>query len=459
MKDFPGARPARSARPLGRIVGVRIVLFAGLAMLAQLVAVLWEYGRDPENLGRLMLEQETTALAGGLRENGTRLAYELPTGLASRYDVAGSGYVARVRTANGVVLFSHCDAACADHFLPLDVNPPSFWLRHIAPGYPMSIAGGRTVQIGDRAVFIEIAIAGDPRAAVWGVLFDEALEHMLVPMSLTVIFVLGATLLSIRAALRPVVRAAHKAETLDPLRSDARLDDAGMPREIAQLTGAVNRSFDRIRELMAAQKLFTSAIAHEIRTPLAVIRLELEGIDDVRARRAMGEVDELTRLLQQLVTLARLEATDRATFTPMGLDDMLGEVVGSLAPWVYAHGATIAFEPSGNARVIAHVGLLKDAVRNLVENAVRHGGPGVAVLVGTEPGPCVTVMDDGKGYRLAGTEGYYAPEGGVGIGLEIVSRIAALHGGDFTLTANEPRGTKALLRLPPAAAPSTPDPA
>lgn len=453
MTRPPASRTA--VRPLGRIVGWRIVLFAGLAMLAQLVAVLWEYGRDPDNLGRLMLEQETTVLASGLTRNGTRLAYELPPGLASRYDVAGSGYVARVRTASGVVLFSHCDAACTDHFLPLDLNPPSFWLRRIAPGFPISIAGGRTVDVGDRAAFIEIAIDRDPHRAVWGVLFKEAFDHMLVPMSLTLIFVLGGTLLSIRAALRPVVRAARVAEGLDPLCTDTRIDEAGMPLEIAQLTGAVNRSFDRIRELIGAQKLFTSAIAHEIRTPLAVIRLELEHIDDFRARRAMGEVDDLTRLLEQLVTLARLEATDRAAFTSIGLDDLLGEAVGSLAPWVYAHGATIAFEAAENARVIANVGLLKDAVRNLVENAVRHGGPGVAILVRSEIGPSVTVTDNGKGYSPAGGADHYAPEGGLGIGLEIVSRIAALHGGDFKLTAIEPRGTKATLKFPPALAEMT----
>lgn len=441
--------PAQRPRPLAWIVGWRIVLFAVIAMLAQLAAVLWEYGSDPDNLGRLMLEQETTALAAGLTRNGTRLAYELPPGLANRYDVAGSGYVARVRTASGAVLFSHCDAACTDHFLPLDVNPPSFWLRRTAPGYPLSIAGGRTVDVGDRAAFIEIAIVGDPRGAVWGVLVDEALEHMLVPMSLTLIFVLGATLLSIRAALRPVARAAQVAESLDPLRSDARIDDAGMPLEIAQLTGAVNRSFDRIRELMTAQKLFTSGIAHEIRTPLAVIRLELEGIDDFRARRAMAEVDDLTRLLEQLVTLARLEATDRAAFVSIGLDDLLGEVVGSLAPWVYAHGATIAFEPSENVRLTANVGLLKDAVRNLVENAVRHGGEGVGVIVSSQAGPSLNVTDNGRGLLPVGREGPYTPEGGTGIGLEIVSRIAALHGGDFEIMTNQPCGTKAAIRFSP----------
>ena len=67
--------PVEARRPLGRIVALRIVLFAALAMLAQAIAVLVEYGRDPEYLSLLALEQETDALAAGLTHSGTRVSY------------------------------------------------------------------------------------------------------------------------------------------------------------------------------------------------------------------------------------------------------------------------------------------------------------------------------------------------------------------------------------------------
>ncbi len=442
-----------AAAPLGRIVALRIMLFAALAMLTQLVAVLVEYGSDPEYLSLLALEQETDVLALGLSVQGNHLSYQLPDAHAGRYGTEDSGYVARVRTANGVVLFSHCDAACTEHFLPLDLNPPSVWLRVLTPGYPLSFAGGRIIEKEGQRIFFEIAVERDTQHVVWEVLADEVLDHMILPMSLTLIFVLGATLLSVRSALRPVTAAAEQAEELDPLSPDARIEEAGMPREIAQLAGAVNRSYARTRELMAAQKLFTSAIAHEIRTPLAIIRLELERIDHPAARRATAELDELSHFAEQLVTLARLEALDRSGFQPVALDDLGRDIVGTMAPFVYSHGASIAFEGSDNPTLPGNAALLKDAVRNLIENAVRHSGPGIAIVVRTDDGPGLSVSDDGTGFvpsRAGDAPGHYKRAGGLGIGLEIVRRIAALHGGRLELEPVEPHGTRARLIFAPA---------
>lgn len=442
-------RKAGSASPLFGIVATRILLFAAVAMVAQLAAVLWEYGSDPENLARLMLERETQELANGLTPKGTRLVYELPLALASRYGSEGSAYVARLRTRSGAILFSHCDVACTEHFLPLDLDPPTFWLRSRSEGFPLNFVGGRTVEVGGRTIFIEVAINGDPEHAVWSVLMHEATDHMVVPMSLTLVFVLGATLLSIRTALAPVAKAAAEAGTQDPASAGAALDTRGMPREIAQFAGAVNRSYARLREVMQSQKLFTSAIAHEIRTPLAVVSLELERIDDPRARRTVAEIEALSGFLDQLVALARLEAVDRAGFAPIDIDALLHELVASMAAWVYERGASIALEAGGGGTVTGQGALLRDAVRNLVENAVRHGGPGVAIVVASEPG-CIRVSDNGRGLpqeEAAGPSRYYRRAGGLGIGLEIVRRIAALHGASFELRAGSEGGTVAEIRF------------
>ncbi|MFT0858582.1 sensor histidine kinase [Ancylobacter sp. G4_0304] len=444
----------RSARPLGALVARRIVLFTLLAMLVQLGFVVAQYAADTGNLSRLLLERETAALAEGFSIRQSTLSYELPEALRGRYDVEGSGYVARVRTPSGVILFSHCDASCTEHFLPLDINPPNFWLRTLKEGYPLSFAGGRTVDIEGRPTFIEIAIDGDRQGALWEVFADEVTEHMLVPMGLALFVVLGASLYSIRVALRPVRDAAATAELLDPMKPDGALSTQGMPLEIAQLAGAVNRSYERVRNLIAGQKLFTSAIAHEIRTPLAIIRLELERIDHPRAARAIREIDELTRFLEQVVALARLEATGRDGFAEVHLDQLLEEVVGTLAGMVYAGGASIGFEGSTDPVVSGSAPLLRDAVRNLIENALRHGGPGVAIRIVSTSDGHIDVIDDGVGFvaqPVSDALGHYKRSGGLGIGLEIVRRICELHGARFDIRRAGARGTVATiaLTLPP----------
>ncbi|MBB5754052.1 sensor histidine kinase [Prosthecomicrobium pneumaticum] len=440
--------------PLGVIVTRRIVLFAVLAMIAQLGIVFADYYRDDGGLGRLLIERETEAIAAGFGE-GRRLAFSLPKALEARYAVSGDGYFARVRTASGTVLFSDCGDACADHLLPLAVDPPTFWMRRIAPGKPLSVAGGRTFRIAGTDVLVEIAVVRDQDGLMWGVLGHEVVDHMIVPMGLILVFVLGATLFSIRRALQPVHRAAAAADALEPERPGARpLDIAGMPREIGQLVAAVNRAFARVAELVRAQKVFTSAVAHEIRTPLAVIKLELERIEDPRARKAEADLDQLAAFVEQLTALARLEAIDHDAFVPVDLGRLTEETVGALAPFVYARRHRIAVAIEGTPLMLGMPGLIGDALRNLIENAVRHTPEGTAIRVGCGPAAVLCVIDDGPGGALPQNEampGTSKRAGGLGIGLEIVRRIAAIHGGRLDIGEAVPHGTAAVLHFPPLA--------
>jgi len=99
------------------------------------------------------------------------------------------------------------------------------------------------------------------------VLWNEVTDHMIVPMGILVVFVLGASLLSITTALRPVRRAAKEAAAIDAADPQSRLDTVGMSLELAQLAGAINEAIARVRHLMEAPKLLTSALAHGVRTP------------------------------------------------------------------------------------------------------------------------------------------------------------------------------------------------
>jgi signal transduction histidine kinase len=433
------------------IVVRRIVFFSGFAMLAQVGGVFAEYWSDDQSLGRLAIKMQTDALSQGLVVGERKVAFTLPDALQDRYRTADSGYFARVRTASGAVLFSNCDKDCAAHFLPLDLKPLTFWMTQIAAGKPLNVAGGRVMAVKPEPVVIEVAIVGDRDGVLWEVLAHEVQDHMILPMSLLLVFVLGATTWSIAQALRPVREAAERVAALNPLAPDARLPTDGMPMEIARFTQAVNAAFDRVVELMRSQKLLTSAISHEVRTPLAIARLELEKIDDPRARKVEQDLEALNRLVEQLTNLARLEGAGLAKAVPIQPAEMAEQVVGALAPLVYASGKTIEFADIGSTVFNGHPALVENALRNLVENAVRHSGAGAAIRVEAGPGPEFSVRDDGgltNGNALA--KGPASNADRLGLGLKIVARIAEIHGGSFSLNSVPYQGTTARIVFGPS---------
>lgn len=444
---------------LGRIVARRIVAFALIAMAAQSAWMLWRYLGDPDHMADHLVDAEISTLSAGVTLRDGRPAFELPAALASRYGGQSTGYAARVRVADGATLWRSCDEACLRKAFAIDMPPSASWMRRTGEGYPLSVAGGHEARTSAGVVFVEVAIDRDPQRAVRAVIAEELAEEMLLPTAVTLAFAVGASLYSIARSLAPVKAAARVASRIDPLKPETRIDPAGMPLEVAGFVHAVNRSYARLRELMAAQRTFTAAISHEIRTPLAAIRLELEGVDHPRARRATAELDDLVAFVEQLTALARIEAAGRPAAEAVDLTAALREMVAGVAPWVFDQGASIAFAEDGGAVVKGDARLIRNAARNLVENAVRHGGPGVAVTVRAGPGRSFAVENDGReasgAKEIAGLV-CARRAGGLGVGLEIVRRIATLHDARFEILNRETGGVVARMTFAEAGKGGTP---
>jgi signal transduction histidine kinase len=433
---------------LGAIVTRRIIFYAALAMVGQLVAVVIQTWSDDLQLGHMAIEHESFALAKGLTREAGGLSYTLPRSLRIRYEQGRRDYFARIRSKSGVVLFSNCDVECAERFLPLNVDPPNFWVRRLAPGKPLNVAGGLLVDRGVEPILVEVAILGDKDHVVGAVLLHEIKDHMAAPMSLLLLVVLAATVFSIRRALKPVVQTAAQIPNINPLKKETRLATDRLPLEVATLTSAVNKACDRVGELMRAQRDFTSAISHEVRTPLAIAHLELEKILDPRARKVEADLQTLNQLVEQLTTLARLEGADCIPIQKIDLRHIGEEVVSAMAPLIYASGKTIELVDRGSSAFQGYPSLIENAMRNLVDNAMRHSGPQAHIQLEVGPGPAFRVSDNGMPNVTSQAKLAIPSPPRMGLGLRIVGRIAEIHGGHLDINKSSAGGMVAQVSFP-----------
>ncbi|WP_258059999.1 MULTISPECIES: cell wall metabolism sensor histidine kinase WalK [unclassified Rathayibacter] len=284
-----------------------------------------------------------------------------------------------------------------------------------------------------------------------------------VPLLIALVAVVCAVVVG--RALRPVERMRDEAEAVTSSALDRRIAAPGSGDEVDRLAHTLNRMLDRLQSGQERQRRFVSDASHELRSPVAALRQTAEvalahpdRLDSARLARTVAEESvRLGGLIEGLLLLARAdEARLAVAAAPVDLDDLaLGEVRR-----LRDSGARVDASGISPVQAVADEALLSRALRNLVDNAVRHRSSQLALSTRIDGAEAVlAVDDDGPGIPAAERErvlerfvrldeGRARDAGGSGLGLAIVAGIARAHGGRVVVDDSALGGARVEVRVP-----------
>jgi signal transduction histidine kinase len=289
-----------------------------------------------------------------------------------------------------------------------------------------------------------------------------------------VIFLIGVMSLTIASfSLQPLEKFSKSLEQISPKHLEARLVEQNHARELRHLASKFNSLLERVQQAFESEKRLLGDAAHELKTPLAVIKAECDiALSKTReAERYAASLQEVRTvadtMLEQingLLTLARLDSgiLDAGDFHHISLNNCVADAIRIAEPLAKKKNIAISIALNNEITVLGDQSTLTEAILNLVENAIKYNHPGgfVAVeLANREHFAELVVIDTGLGISIEDQERifdrFYRSAAarnteGSGLGLSIVRAIARTHQGDVTAEAQPDGGSRFILRLPVA---------
>lgn len=316
--------------------------------------------------------------------------------------------------------------------------------REPVAALPVRISAQRTLVVGR---------SRPDKDALAFTIIQEGLEGLAIVILPFALFSLLIIWRITERSLRPVARASEQARAIGPRNPGARIDTEDLPSEVRPLAEAANEAVERLAQAYEMEKRLTADAAHELRTPLTVLGLRLQqakrkGVMDWP--KIEREIAAMNALVDQLLDLARkesaAEAADPADAPLVSLPRLMREAAAAVLPLIEAAGRVLEVEAPEQAQLRGRPEDLRDLMRNLLENALKHGAGRIRIRLSRvespEPGFLLQVEDEG---RAPLTDALFqrfrkgdSSSAGSGLGLSIVRQVARNHGGEAAFAAGSP---------------------
>ncbi|MCJ9704899.1 MULTISPECIES: ATP-binding protein, partial [unclassified Bradyrhizobium] len=372
-----------------RIVFLHILAVAVVAIFLPLV-LFWLLNSEIDQLHRDAMRAQAEVLAQRIvAQPDGLMTFNLPDSLKGLYSDAYGRYQYDIRDAEGRLLFSSHPRSAA------------------AARSSESISGAAvTRDIDGKTVRVQVA----EDLAHRDVIIDDIVSNFFRRVgwiTIPILLVLLATdIIIFRRAIAPLWKASEEASNIGPARTDIRLPTEQIPREILPLVTAVNQALDRLEDGFRLQRQFTADAAHQLRTPLTILRTRIETLDDRAARQALhADIEAMSRLVAQLLEIAELDTLVLDPGETADLRAVCADVVASIAPFAISQHKDIALKGTdAPVKIHGNSEMLQRAIFNLAENAIKFTAKDTTVDVEVDEDGSVRVRDCGPGIAEAERE-------------------------------------------------------
>jgi len=346
-------------------------------------------------------------------------------------------------------------------------NSATLYMNEIGASAIAILPGGNFSE--DNTGDLEVHL--DPKAIVSDMVKSTQIEFWAKSLLITLIITLiGSSLIYfiVGYALRPLRQFTKQIEDIQAKNLQQSVLPQSKSVEVVRLTSAFNRLLKRLGDTFLAQRQFSASAAHELRTPLAVMRTRFEVFDknktpDITEYKetismARTQIDRLSHVIDLLLEMTELQSAEKSD--NISLSELVEEVICDLIE-VSEKKAVRLNQESGEATVTGSDTLVYRALYNLVENAIKYNKEGGEVSVSIEDDgqfSKVIISDTGPGIAKEDWKKIFEPffrvdksrsrmMGGAGLGLALVKEIAIQHGGDVKVIDSSEKGTKIELSL------------
>ena len=293
-------------------------------------------------------------------------------------------------------------------------------------------------------------------------LWGFVLAPTVLTLAIVLVFVTLLSVYAVRWIIGPLSSVAAAAHSFGRAPDDGRIVSHNGPREIAKVADALDDMRTRIRALLDDRTRMLAAISHDLRTPLTRLQLRAEQIGDQDLREGMlHEITQVTRMLDETLDYLREDVRSESV-SRIDLPSVLQTICAEFADV----GHAVSYEGPAHLAWTCRPGVLRRAISNVVDNAVKHGAAVIVALRARDDGAVeIDVADDGPGIASSLREKVFDPffkgddarssgkRSGFGLGLSIARDVVKGHGGEIDLLNRIPRGLIVRMSLPGEANP------